>query len=312
VIHGIYINFKYTKYVNHFFIVKLYTNFCILPKTKNKKHMKKTIIKLSALSIILLAVSCKKGDTGPAGSTGSTGPNLSGNIQGFITLYDAAGSKILSSLKGDSITLTSNSSSVVLKTVTDSTGKYVLPNITTGNYNLTVSRAGFGTVLSQDMQFTGGGTDFKNAALSQIPTISVSALTAKDSTTAPTIIKNTTDTTVQPEKYIALSGTLTPTAGGSEVIVYVSNPNGTSVSNTLANFSTYYTLAVKAGANTFSLLIPTANLYDLQFTSGNTVYFEAYVIGASTGSSSYVDVTTGKTVFTAINPTGMSAHAVVQ
>ena len=276
--------------------------------------MKKTIIKLSALSIIVLAVSCKKGDTGPAGSTGatgSTGPNLSGNIQGFITLYDAAGSKMLSNLKGDSITLTNNSSNTTIKTVTDSTGKYVFSNISTGNYNLTISKPGFGTLLSQDMQFIGGGNDFKNAALSQIPTISVIALTAKDSTTNPTI-KNGTDTTVKAEKYIALSGTVTATTGGSEVIVYVSNPGGISASNSLNNFSTYYTVAVKPGAVTFSILIPSANLYDLNFTSGNQVYFEAYVIGASTSSSSYVDLSTGKTIFTAINPTGVSANAPVQ
>ena len=274
--------------------------------------MKKTIIKLSALSVILLAVSCKKGDTGPAGSTGATGPNLSGNIQGFITLYDAAGTKILSNLSGDSITLVNNSNNAVLKTVTDNTGKYIFPTISTGNYNLTVSRPGFGTLLSQDMQFTGGGTDFKDAALSQIPTFSVTAFTAKDSTTAPTIIKNTTDTIVKSEKYIALSGTVTATPGGSEVIVYVSNPGGISASNSLSNFSTVYTVAIKPGAVTFSILIPSANLYDLGFTSGNTIYFEAYVIGASTGSSSYVDLSTGKTVYTAINPAGISANAALQ
>ena len=283
--------------------------------------MKKTFIKISALSIslLVLATACTKtgatgpaGPTGASGATGSTGPNLSGNLVGFVSLYDAAGAKILtsSSLKGDSVTLTNNATNAVMKVATDSTGKYMFSNITTGNYNLSYSKTGFGTLLASDVQFTGGGNLFRNAALSQIPAITVTTFAAKDSTTNPTIRAG--DTIVKSEKYIALSGTIPATTGGSEIIIYVSNPGGISASNSLTNFSNYYTIAVKPGATTYSLLVPTSDLYDLNFTSGNTAYFEAYVIGASTGSSSYVDLSTGKTVFTAINPTGASANAQIQ
>ena len=276
--------------------------------------MKKIIFKLSALSIILIATSCKKGDTGPAGAagtagaTGATGPSLSGSMEGFVSLYDAAGSKILSNLKGDTLLLTNNSTNAVTKTTTDSTGKYMFANLTTGNYNLTTTKMGYGTLLAQNIQFVGGGNTYKNGALCQIPTTNVTSAQAVDTAIAAT----GSSTTSTSENYIKVRGTLPAAVGGSEVIVFVSNVGGTSASGSVTNFSTYYTLAVAPGALTFKINIPTSDLYDLGFVTGNTVYFAAYLVGGNLNASSYVDLTTGKNVFTALSNAPINTSALVQ
>ena len=270
--------------------------------------MKKTILKLSALSIILMATSCKKGDTGSTGATGATGPSLSGNMEGFVSLYDAAGSKILSNLKGDTLMLTNNSTNAVTKTTTDSTGKYTFTNLTTGNYNLTTTKAGYGTLLAQNIQFVGGGNTYKNGALCQIPSINVTSAQAVDTTVSAT----TNTLTSTPESYVKVRGTLPATTGGSEIIVFVSNVGGTSASGSATNFSTYYTLAVSPGALTFKINIPTSDLHDLGFVTGNTVYFAAYMVGGNLNASSYVDLSTGKNVFTSLSSTPINMSAIIQ
>ncbi len=266
--------------------------------------MKKTIIKLSVLSIILMATSCKKGDPGVTGATGSTGPNLSGNMQGFASHYDVSGSKMLNNLGGDTIVLINNSNNAIMKTITDNTGKYMFSNIGTGNYSITTSKAGFGTLLTQDFQYVGGGTTYRNVAISEIPTTNVSGIVAVDTSFA-------TSATNTSENYIKVRGNVAAASGGSEVIVFLSNPGSTSASNSVSNFSTYYTVAVTPGTLNFKINIPTADLYDLGFAAGNTIYFSAYMVGGNLNASSYTDLTTGKTVFTAISSTPVLTSVLV-
>jgi len=273
--------------------------------------MKKTILKLSTLSIILMATSCKKGDTGPAGTTGNTGatgPNLSGSMEGFVSLYDVSGAKVLGNLKGDTLMLTNNSNGSVAKTTTDSTGKYMFANLTTGNYNLTTTKAGYGTLLAQNIQFVGGGNTYKNGALSQIPTINVTSAQAVDTTMAAT----TSTVTSSPETFIKVRGTVPATASNSEVIVFVSNAGSTSANSSVSGFSTYYTVALTPGSMTFKINIPSADLHDLGFVTGNTVYFAAYMVGGNLNASSYSDLATGKAVFTALSSTPVITSALVQ
>jgi hypothetical protein len=96
------------------------------------------------------------------------------------------------------------------------------------------------------------------------------------------------------------------------VIVFVSNAGGTNASGNVNNFSNYYTVAVSPGALTFKINIPTSDLYDLGFVSGNTVYFAAYLVGGNLNASSYADISTGKTVFTALSSTPVNTSALVQ
>jgi hypothetical protein len=268
--------------------------------------MKKTTLQfLSILTLVLiLIVSCKKGGYGgrhgpSSGATGPAGPSLTGNMNGFVTLYDITGAKILINLKNDSVILTNNSTNAILRTVTDSTGKYLFSNITTGTYNIQISRNGYGTLLLEDVQFAGGGNEYKNGALSMVPISTVTSLAS-------------VDTTINTVNNVKVRGVIPVSSGTSAVIIYISIPGTSSASSNVTNFSSYYVVNIAAGNTGFYLDIPTANLYDLGFSSGNTVYFSAYMIGASTSSSSYQDLGTGKSIFTAISAASVTSSVAVQ
>jgi carboxypeptidase family protein len=268
--------------------------------------MKKVFIKISVLSIALvIAASCTKTTTaGPTGATGAAGPSLTGNMQGTVTLYDVSGAKQLSPtlLGGDTVVLTNSSSGTVWKTVTNASGDYLFSNISSGTYSTTVSKTGYGSVVTQGIQFVGGGNSDRNYALSVVPATNVSWLIANDTTYTSTGVN-----------YMKLRGAVPTSTSETTVIVFVSIPGTGSTSSTVGNFSTTYTTTIAAGTNKFTIEIPIASLYDLGFTSGNTAtaYFASYIIGGTTSASSYVDWTTGQTVYTALSSTPATSNSTV-
>jgi hypothetical protein len=269
--------------------------------------MKKTFVKISALSIamVVLATSCSKtGPTGPAGANGangSAGPNLSGSLEGVVSLYDVSGSKVVSTtaLAGDTIVLTNNSNGTAWKTATSTTGSYTFANITTGTYSMTVTKPGYGSVIAQGIQFAGGGNADRNFALGAIPTTGVSSVVAVDTTYASTGVN-----------YIKIRGGVTATSGGSTVIVFVSLPYLSYGSTTVGNFSASYTVAVAPGTSAYKILIPTADMYNYGFASGNSAYFATCILGGTTSTSSYADWATGQTVYTALSPSTVATTTV--
>jgi len=275
--------------------------------------MKKVFIKISALSIALVvATSCTKtGPAGPSGGTGPAGPSLTGNMQGTVFLYDASGAKQLPtgavSLQGAAVVITNNSTGATTTEATTGAGSYSFGNLTTGTYSITVSLTGYGSVIAQGVQFVGGGTANRNFSLSVVPTTTVSSAAAVDTSFA-----SVGGPTAPVENYVKVRGYVPVSSAGSTVIVYVSIPGMTSTSSTPGNFASYYTTTIAPGATSFKINIPTASLYDLGFVTGNTVYFAAYVVGGNTSASSYVDWTTGQTVFTALSSTAVNTSAAVQ
>jgi len=274
--------------------------------------MKKVFSRISVLSIVLLvAVSCTKtGPTGPSGATGPAGPSLTGSTQGVVSLYDVSGAKQLSATleAGDSLILTNSSTNAVWKTVTNSTGAFAFNNLNTGTYNLTVSKPSYGKVMSQGIQILGGGSTDRNFSLSLIPTTTITAAVANDTT----YINGGVGTPTVAVNYVKTRGYVPVSTSVTTVMVFVSMPGVSSTSSTVGNWSFNYTTTVAAGSNKFTISIPTSSLYDLGFVSGNTVYFAAYIVGGNTGASSYVDWTTGQTVYTALSSTPINMSAPVQ
>ena len=274
--------------------------------------MKKTFTKISALSVTLLvlATSCKKGDTGPAGATGPAGPSLTGNTQGVVSLYDVGGAKQLSATlqAGDSLILTNSTTSQVWKTTTSSTGAFSFANLSSGTYNVAVSKPGYGKVLAQGVQILGGGTTDRNFALSVIPTTNVVSAVALDTTMANGGAAST------PENYVKVRGYVPVSSSATTVMIFVSIPGMSSTSSAVGNWSVNYTVNVLPGVSKFSVNIPTSSLYDLGFPSGGTAtaFFAAYIVGNNTSASSYVDWTTGQTVYTALSTTPVNVQAQVQ
>lgn len=258
--------------------------------------------------MLMLATSCKKGDTGPAGASGPAGPNLSGSIQGVVSLYDVGGSKILSTtaLAGDSIMLTNTSTGTTWKTVTSTTGSYTFANINTGTYNMTVSKPTYGSVITQGIQFVGGGNADRNFALAIIPTVGVTSATAVDTSITTAGAGNVG------ENYIKVRGGVAATATGCTVIVFVSLPYLSFGSTAVGNYATTYTVAVAPGVNSYKINIPTADLHDLGFVTGGNAYFATCILSGTTSTSSYIDIPSGQTVYTAISSPAVVATTTVQ
>jgi len=108
--------------------------------------------------LVLLQTGCTKhadGIPGPAGQQGPPGPPGSAKasaITGFILLYDEYGiarassaGVTISTLKGDSL----------VKATTDSLGKFSLPPLPSGNYDLHITKPGYDS-LKTFVQHSGG------------------------------------------------------------------------------------------------------------------------------------------------------------
>lgn len=259
--------------------------------------MKAKVILLSAIALSVIITSCKK-QAGPEGATGAQGPQgpvLTGNLKGFVSHYDVSGAKMATSLAGDSVLIDGTSQVAV----TDAYGLYTFPGLTTGVYNLTVKRAGFGLNKVQSLQFTGGGDTYRNVNISKIPATNPTTFVAYD-------------TTINAINYIRFKGTLPSVSNLQTVIVYTGIPGLTTVDASIANQISANIINSNANGISFAKNIPTSELYDLGYVSGNTAYFAAYIIGGNTNASSYNDLTTNKTIYTAISASAIVASAPVQ
>src|SRR5208282_783346 len=129
--------------------------------------MKREIITSVVCSIVLLFSTCKK-EVGPAG------PELSGTIMGFVTLYNSLGERIADA-KGVLVRIDGTNPRTVL---TDSIGEYQLDSIKTGIYNITFSKDSFNTFKRIGQQFVGGSDPVISNVTLYVPSINaVSNLT---------------------------------------------------------------------------------------------------------------------------------------
>jgi hypothetical protein len=259
--------------------------------------MKAKILFINAMAVIISLSSCKKeaGPEGATGAQGAAGPALTGNFKGYVNHFDASGTKLTSGLAGDTLTIDGTTTTAV----TDAAGAFTFSNLSTGVYNLTIMRSGFGTTKIQSLQFTGGGDLYRNANLSKIPTINVSTFMAYD-------------TIINTVNHVRVRGSLPSSTDDQSVIVFVGNPGSSIVNSGVANEISYYVININAGVTKYSKNIPTSELYDLGYTTGNTVYFAAYTIGGNTNASAYVDLATNKPIFTALGNTPLFSSAPVQ
>lgn len=260
--------------------------------------MKTKLAMATTLVIALGFIGCKKGDTGPSGAQGTSGaggPVLTGNLKGYISHYDLSGVKMQSGLGGDTVKVDNTS----IFAVTDANGMFSFSGVTTGDYNLTISKLGFGSTKIQSISFSGGADLYRNANLSRIPTTNVT-------------IANAVTATITSINNITVSGTITPQPFVQTVVIFVANPGSTSVSGASGNNIASYTANIAANTTLFSKNIPTYEFYDMGYTAGNTAYFATYMIGANINASNYVDFTNNKTVYTAISVTPATASVTLQ
>ena len=112
----------------------------------------------AVLTLFLFSISCKKEDitgaTGPQGPPGKAGDStLSGPVYGKVALYDTLGNSIPDN-SGVSVLFENSSPLINLSTAAD--GSFSAPNVPAGNYNITASRTGFGSMKLFQFRHSGG------------------------------------------------------------------------------------------------------------------------------------------------------------
>ena len=230
------------------------------------------LLLVAAVALLFSTIGCKK-----------TSNLLSGNLYGFVSLYDQYGSKVYSGINSTSVTLVSTSGNI-LNNTTDNTGKYTYSNITEGQYLLSYTNQGYGSILNAPLGFLGGGNIDHDVKLSAIPNFFDTLLSAVD--TLNTIVLNGT-----------FSGS--DTRKRTYVVFVGSTP---AVSSAPANYLTYYTGTANNNLTTFTQKIPVSDLNDAGFVSGATVYFSVYGAAADFATASdYEDYTTGRLNFSAVS-----------
>jgi len=111
------------------------------------------------LLFALAAFSCKKetveGPTGPQGPPGISGTSstLSGTISGRVILYDSAGNPVNDN-SGATVSL--DYTNPVEQGTSNSDGIFSINNVVAGNYDLSISKSGFGTMHILNFLHPGG------------------------------------------------------------------------------------------------------------------------------------------------------------
>jgi len=240
---------------------------------------------LSALFIslpILFAACAKDGAVGPQGTQGSTGPGgpiLTGNLKGYVSLFDQYGSHVLVDQDSALVSLVG----VTAQAYTDSAGKYAIAGLSTGVYTVNCSKSGYGANQVNSLGFTGGGDLYRDIRISAIPSFHVDSISL-----------------VADPNVVTITGSIAMDTRVRTVLVFVGN--GSNTSNDPAHYLGVYNRNVPANQGNFMLTVPLTDLANLGITSGQTAYFAAYGATANyNNASSYEDLATGRTWFTAVS-----------
>lgn len=241
-----------------------------------------------ALGIAVAFTSCtKKGDTGPAGATGPAGPTYTGAISGHISLFDQYGSKVLTGLGNTQLSLSGGA-----PVAADAAGYYIFGGTKTGSYTISATNSGYADTRLNNFQFL-ADTLNRDIKLSAIPNFSPTAVTVY------TMAGGTGDSVVM---------TFATDSRVRNCILFLNSTS--TVNNMPANYLLSYSRSIGANVPRAVLLIPKQDLLNAGLTSGANVYYAAYGYAVS-DASSYEDLGTGKTVYTAVSASSMTGTGIV-
>ncbi len=240
--------------------------------------------KLSLLSLMLALIflGCKKKE-GAQGPQGPAGPSLSGTLVGYVDVYDSYGTL----QKSDSVTV-----SIVGKSnlsLTDSSGRFSMSNLSTGIYEVNFSKPSYQSTKIVSLNFVGGGTQYitNRIGITQAPVFTLSSIN----------FSNTFGT---------ITYTLTASASDTKArksIVFLSKSYNVSSSNYMG---TQIANITAGGSNAIGTISAT-NLYQMGINSGDAVYAIAYPISNANNASTYYDTNTGKTFYNNLNLSGATS-----
>jgi hypothetical protein len=241
-----------------------------------------SILNCAVVAVLSLVASCTK--TGPAGPAG---PALSGTLSGFVTLISENGEQPVDRF-GVNVTIDGTS----LATTTDGMGMWSFANLETGIYTLTYAKSGYGMSKTIEVQFLGGGErNIGNVNLCQPPSFVVDSVWAR-------FPKGGDSNSV----YLGVRAS-TAANGPYRIVFFYSKTSDVSWHPLLYKESSTENVLFKEGVDSTSIRLQPVNFATagFPFDSGDTLYAALYAATAGTNSSGYMDLSTGRTVFTDID-----------
>ncbi|SDE99254.1 carboxypeptidase-like regulatory domain-containing protein [Chitinophaga filiformis] len=136
----------------------------------------KNIIFLSFFLCLIMACA-KEGPPGPKGPDGPPYTWPPGNITGYINLRDQFGGAVA---RQDSVLLQTYNADSIFRAYTDTNGHFYLPAVPPGNYDISISKAGYDS-LHLYVQHAGGSIDkfLGSIAMAQHVSTKIISFTAK-------------------------------------------------------------------------------------------------------------------------------------
>lgn len=234
--------------------------------------------------VIFLMVSCKKKE-GPQGPQGPAGPSLSGTLVGYTDVYDSYGTL----QKSDSVVVSISGKTAL----TDTSGRFVISGLTTGVYELNISKNNYQSTKIPSLNFVGGGTQYitNRIAITQSPSFTITNLA----------FTNTFGTIT----YTATANASDPKA--RKVILFFSK--NSNVSSAPSAYIGTLIANIPGGSSNAISTISSSNMAQLGINSGDVVYAIAYPISNANNASVYFDTNTGKLFYNNLNTSGASAVA---
>lgn len=255
--------------------------------------MKLLLSKLFLAAAILAGciTGCTKkadGITGPAGPQGPAGPNgtmKASPITGYVDVYDQYDNRsptnygvIVSTRKGDSL----------FTATTDSSGKFALPALLPGNYDILFSKPGYDSLKSYVSH--SGGDEAKFLGIIRIDQSQTTKITSEDYSYLRTVF-------AKPGVFDIVS-----------LNVHFDGPPQSL--GTRRNFGFFFSKSANvnsdnyAESSTFNQTTTDNNIYTLQyvaasgynFAKGDTVYVKTYLLPGQLDPVSWFDYTTYRTI----------------
>lgn len=237
----------------------------------------------------ILVVGFLTGLTGCKGPEGPTGAQLTGDLFGYVKLYDEH-YRQLTDNHGVAVSVENASYSAA----SDSSGKWILKNVKAGVYNISFSKNAYGTVNVPSFQFVGGGNVLLGTkVMGQKPTSRVLSVS----------IDTTGGSSTQTLNFLgSLSG---DTSYYRYVIVY-SNSDSTVDSSNYVSIGEAYTTV---GSSTFFGNFYLGDLRDHGIVKGMTVYLLWHTYNPV--ADLYVNPSDGKGTFSALSVTRLKTSFVM-
>ena len=238
--------------------------------------------------IVTIFLSCK-GPTGPEGLQGQAGPKLKGNIQGFVTLVNSDGSQPIDR-SGISVSIDSSS----ISTITGADGKFILSDLETGIYTINYSKSSYGSSKIVQYQFVGGGTvTLERVYLCQPPNFTVTIDSIKWMDGLEFGIYTTLSEHISGWRWVIFFIGQSPNVS-SNPVYYLNTSDG---------YESYF--------NNGQGMQKTSSSWFMGFVSGDTAYIKAYSANKSEINSGYIDINTGRFVYTNLNPISSNVISVI-